>query len=350
MSTGGTTARMFGDRYVLGDRLTASESREVWRAHDDIVSRQVALKIFFGPSAADPVWREQFRHDADRLATLSHPGIATLYEHAESDDETWLAMAFVEGERLSDRLAEPAGLTPAVAIDVVGQAALAVSAAHDIGLAHGAMTPDSLLIRAGGSVALIGFAIGSAATRDGDLHALGGLLTRCLDTDVATARPPEVDEFVRWLTGRDRPEPAGSAAEIGRTALALATSLRGGHTTTVTPPRKPPPDADASPGYDEADRKRVRNRLLVLGTIVVVGGAALLRFVGEGGGQVIVPNVVGLQVNAADLKLTYAGLVPKVTTAVGSDSGQTVVSESPSAGQEVKAGSRVTLTVSEGGG
>jgi serine/threonine-protein kinase len=182
MSTGDTTARIYGDRYVLGERLTASDSREVWRAHDDIVSRPVALKIFFGSTAADPAWREQFRHDAGRLETLSHPGIATLYEHAESDDETWLAMAFVEGERLSDRLAEPHALPPADLIDLVGQAALAVSAAHDVGLAHGAMTADNLLIRAGGSVALIGFAIGSAATRDGDLRALGELLKRCLDT------------------------------------------------------------------------------------------------------------------------------------------------------------------------
>jgi tRNA A-37 threonylcarbamoyl transferase component Bud32 len=356
MSTGDTTARIFGERYVLGERLTASESREVWQAHDDIVSRQVALKIYFGPTAADPVWREQFRHDADRLATLSHPGIATLYEHAESDDETWLAMAFVDGQRLSDRLAVPPALPPAEAIELVGQAALAVSAAHDIGLGHGAMTPDNLLIRAGGSVALIGFAIGSAATRADDVRGLGELVNRCIDIDIdadsAGARPPEIDEFVRWLNGSGRSGPVGSAAEIGRTALALAASLRGGHTTAVTPQRRPAKtEVDEAPGYDEADRKRVRNRLLVLGTIVVVGGAALLRFVGEGGGDVFVPNVVGLQVNQAKLKLTYAGLVPKVTTtATGRDSGQTVVSESPRAGQEVKAGSSITLTISEAGG
>jgi beta-lactam-binding protein with PASTA domain len=48
------------------------------------------------------------------------------------------------------------------------------------------------------------------------------------------------------------------------------------------------------------------------------------------------------------LKLTYAALVPKVTTTVGADSGGTVVAESPKPGTEVKAGSHVTLTVSEG--
>jgi serine/threonine protein kinase len=353
VSSDGTTARIFGGRYVLGDQLTAGDGREVWRAHDDIVSRSAALKIYFGPTAADPQWRERFRHDADRLATLSHPGIATLYEHDESDVETWLALAYVDGQTLTERLLAEPRLSAAEAFDVVGQTAMAVAAAHDVGLAHGALQPDSLLIRSGGSTALIGFALGAEATRADDLVALRELTWRCLDNEAGavSTQPAEIDDFVKWLTGVGRGAPPDDAAEIGRTALALASSLRGGHTTTATPPAPRSAMTDTPgdpPRYDEAERKTVRNRLLVLGTIVVVGGAALLRFVGEGAGEVSVPNVVGLQIDQAKLKLTYAGLVPKVTTTVGTDSGGTVISESPLPGNEVKAGSKVTLTVSEG--
>src|SRR4051812_34759637 len=130
MTAGGETARTFGDRYVLGDRITAGETREVWQAHDDIVSRQVALKIFFGPPAADPAWRERFRHDAGRLVALSHPGIAKVYDHDESADEAWLAMAFIAGRPLTELLADSTLDVP-TALDIVGQTAFAVQAAHD---------------------------------------------------------------------------------------------------------------------------------------------------------------------------------------------------------------------------
>jgi serine/threonine protein kinase len=350
MTANGDTARTFGDRYVLGDRITAGDTREVWQAHDDIVSRQVALKIFFGAPPADPAWRERFRHDASRLVALSHPGIAKVYDHDESEEEAWLAMAFVAGRPLADLLAD-GSVDAATALDIVGQTAFAVQAAHDVGVAHGAIGPASIMIRPDGVVSLIGFAVASGARQADDLRALGELATHCLSGPAVSTSglPPDVEDFMGWVTdaGHSTPRDAG---EIGRTALALATSLRAGAPAAVVPPAPSPATdpIDAEPRYDDAERKQVRNRLIVLGTIVVVGGAALLRFVGESGGQVTVPSVVGLPVNQAQLQLTKDGLRSSPPQCVvGKDSGGTVVSQLPLVGASVKAGSTVVISYAQ---
>jgi beta-lactam-binding protein with PASTA domain len=106
-----------------------------------------------------------------------------------------------------------------------------------------------------------------------------------------------------------------------------------------------PAEENFGPTWDEAEKRQVRNRLIVLGTIVVVGGAALLRFVGEGAGDVTVPMVTNLRINQAELTLTKDGLRSNAQCQIGKDSGGVVVSQSPSSGHQIKAGSSVTLIV-----
>jgi hypothetical protein len=161
--------------------------------------------------------------------------------------------------------------------------------------------------------------------------------------------PPNVEDFMGWVTDPGRSTPPRDAGEIGRTALALATSLRAGAPAAVVPTAASPKTdpTDAEPRYDDAERKQVRNRLIVLGTIVVVGGAALLRFVGEGGGHVSVPSVVGLPKDQAQLQLTKDSLNSSPQCVVGKDSGGTIVSQLPLVGASVKAGSTVVINYSQ---
>jgi serine/threonine protein kinase len=356
VTTSDNEVRTFGDRYVLGDRLTTGEGSEVWQAHDDVVGRSVALKIFFGSRAGDPSWRKGFRHTAGRLAALSHPGIAKVHESGESDAEAWLAMAFVAGGQQLSAHHAAAGLSPAAALNIVGQTAIALKAAHDVGVIHGDLTAANLLIRPGNVIAVVGFSFDPAATRAGDLTALGELAHELLGDRLATSPdlPAEVDDFVGALTDPDRPTPPTDAGDIGRTALALAASLSGGHATTVTPRAKPlsamDETPDAEPRYDQADRRRVRNKLIALGAIVVVFGAALIFFIGQGGGHGTVPNVVNLPLPQAQDDLIQQGFHDNQTTVVGSqNSAGTVVSQSPPAGVRAKLGSTVTLTIAVDG-
>ncbi|MBV9870389.1 MAG: PASTA domain-containing protein [Frankiaceae bacterium] len=344
--TGDESARIYAERYVLGDKLSGGDSREVWKAHDDIVSRAVALKIFFGGPAADPEWRERFGRGAARLVALSHPGIAKVHDFGEADAETWLVMAFVSGEPLPDWLIHETAL--AAALDLVGQIAIALGAAHDAGIVHGALSADAILVRPGGVASLIGFDPASTASRTDDVAALGRLAADCVRGSTDSA-PPDVEEFVTTVTSPSRSARDLDAADIGRTALALATAVRGEAPATAVPaerPAEPRPSWRREESPEEAlARKQVRNRLLVLGTIVVVGGGALLRFVGKGAGDVTVPIVTQLRVDQAALKLTDAGLRPEKVCELGKDSGGTIVAQDPAAGMRVKAGSIVHLTV-----
>jgi serine/threonine protein kinase len=353
VTTSDHEVRTFGDRYVLGEQIVSGQATEVWRAHDDVVGRPVALKLYFGPGTSDPAWRLAFSHQASRLVALSQPGIAKVYESGHSEAEVWLAMAYVaDAEQLSARV-QSSPLPAAAALNLVGQTAIALNAAHDAGIVHGALTADNLLIRPDDVVAIVGFAMTATATRADDLAALGDLADDLL-RDVPDL-PADVADFVGWLTTPDRQRAPGDAGEIGRAALALSASLAGGPAAHVTPGAASNPGHDTDPptppAYDDTERKRVRNRLIALAVIVVLFGAVLILLVGRGGGQTTVPDVVGLTLQTAQDDLTTQGLhVGERTQVSTEDSDGTVISESPRAGEQVKAGSTVTLTIAESHG
>jgi len=128
-------------------------------------------------------------------------------------------------------------------------------------------------------------------------------------------------------------------------------SLRGGPTTAVVPaPAEPAENATGReprrPWYDEAERRRVRNGLIALATIVVVAGAALLWLIDRGGGgpnETTVPSVIGLTLNDAQNQLLKQLLVAKSVNLT--DAQGRVTAESPRAGTRVKVGTTIYLTI-----
>lgn len=359
--SGAQDATVVGGRYVLIERLAAGPDSTVWRAHDDVVNRPVVVKLFTAPRGTDPAWRAEFGPTADRLVALSHPGLAKVHEHGETADSCWLAMACADGDTLADRLATDPPMTASEVLDLIGQAALALGASHASGVAHGAVEPSNLLV-AGGVVRVVGYSFASTATAEADVRALGELARDALDRSTpdadgggTNALSSDIADFLSWTAGTDRARPVAEATEVGRTALALSGGLAGRHTTSVVPGQTGPdgeakkPQQPVETPYEEMQRKRVRNRLIALGAIVVIGGAILLRFVGQGGGDVTVPDVVGLPLDQAQITLTSAGLRDtQSVVAGGTDSGGTVAAESPAAGTRVKAGTTVTLTLAAG--
>jgi tRNA A-37 threonylcarbamoyl transferase component Bud32 len=370
MTSDGAAPRTVGERYVLVERISASTptsadqpgpharsdvdvATEVWQAHDDVVSRAVAVKLFAASGADLNQWQQRFDAGASALMTLSHPSIAKVHDHGSDTAGGWLAMSLVGGRTLADILADGA-MTTTDALNVVGQVGFALQAAHDAGIEHGAVSDRNVLVRDQRTATLVGFAPGRPASVAADLADLADMAR-----SIPASADADVADFLDWLDQPERSSRPRDAAEIARTALAVAASLDGRHATSVVPKQAPAAVvADdrlesvargIEPRYDEAQRKMVRNRLIILGAIVVIGGGILLRFVGEGGGEVPVPSVVGLPINQAKLDLTSAGLRSSDTLTTGSkDSGGTVVAQSPTAGQEVKAGSTIALTVSTG--
>jgi len=340
-----------GDRYVLDERVAVGGMGEVWRATDSVLGRTVAVKVLKPEYAADPSFLQRFRDEARHTAALSHPGIANTFDYGEIGDpdgtyRAYLVMEYVAGEPLSAVLARAGRLPPDRALDVIGQAALALQAAHEAGVVHRDVKPGNLLLRPDGVVKVTDFGIARAidavpVTQTGvvvgtaaylspeqaagkpvspasDVYALGVVGYECLagerpfadGTPVATAMahisqpprglpkdvPPVVADFVMRALDKDPARRQPSAGDFGRTALALAASLRE-PAATAEPAQHPPTKvlplpgdisadmsdtpageaAVADAGFDEATRRRVRNSFIAIGAVVVVIGFLLLR-------------------------------------------------------------------------
>ncbi len=334
-----------GERYVLVGLVEADARREIWRGHDDLASRPVAVTRYLQPTDE---WRRRFDQRARALEALSDPGIASILRHDADDDLPWLVTAWVDGETVN-ALDADGGFSVDDALATVGQAAFALAAARDAGIGHGRIDADHILVRPDGSVALIGFATDSTPAPDADLPALGRVATALIAVD--SPLDPEVATFLAALCGDSGARPT-DPADVGRTALALASAHRTKPGSGAVERRdQPAPSAKeaATPGqrwYDDEERKRVRNRLIALGAIVVIGGAVLLRILNSGAGQATVPSVVGLPYVQAQHQLNEVGFRASETLTTGpAGSVGTVIAQDPPGGTRAKVGTLVHLTV-----
>ncbi len=128
---------------------------EVYKAEDTRLKRVVALKVLPGGVASAGEAGERFEREAQAAAALDHPNICTLYEIGAHDGDTFLTMAFVEGESL-DRRIERSPLSLEVAAEIARQAAEGLAAAHAAGIVHRDIKPSNIMLggdRAGKPVA-----------------------------------------------------------------------------------------------------------------------------------------------------------------------------------------------------
>ena len=150
---------------------------EVFLAHDDVLDRDVALKIMSGRYAGDDEFVERFRREAQSAAALSHPNIVSIFDRGEADDGTYyIAMEYLPGGTLKDRILKRGALPPRTAAAVALQIAEALCAAHERDVIHRDIKPHNILITGTGDVKVTDFGIARAAssstmTRTG--HILG---------------------------------------------------------------------------------------------------------------------------------------------------------------------------------
>lgn len=152
-------------RYRLLDRLGAGGMSVVWRGHDDVLGRPVAVKLLAPKFATDPASRERIRSEARAAARLNHPYITDVYDYGESEVDgrtvPFVVMELVEGVQLDDHLAD--GPMPwRAAVELCAQVAAALAAVHERGLVHRDVKPANIMLTAIGAK-LVDFGISAEA-------------------------------------------------------------------------------------------------------------------------------------------------------------------------------------------
>ncbi|HEX2170903.1 MAG TPA: Stk1 family PASTA domain-containing Ser/Thr kinase, partial [Dehalococcoidia bacterium] len=159
---------MFGGRYEVIARAGSGGMAEVYRARDELLGREVAIKVLSERFSQDNSFVERFRREAQAAANLSHPNIVSLYDYGADDGTYFIVMEFIEGKSLADIIAAEGALMPERAADIAAEVAAALQRAHAAGLVHRDIKPGNIMITSAGQTKVTDFGIARAVTRDGE--------------------------------------------------------------------------------------------------------------------------------------------------------------------------------------
>ncbi|HET8681016.1 MAG TPA: protein kinase [Micromonosporaceae bacterium] len=197
-----------GGRYRLESQLGVGGMSVVWRAYDEVLEREVAVKVLAAEFAGDAASRERIHAEAQAVARLAHPNITNVYDFGESPDRAgrpvpYIVMELLDGESLA-QLLKSGPLDWRTALSICADVAAGLAAAHERGVVHQDVKPANAMLTSTG-VKVVDFGIAAAAgSRDdgqllgtmayvaperllggrvgpaADVYALGLLLYRCL--------------------------------------------------------------------------------------------------------------------------------------------------------------------------
>jgi eukaryotic-like serine/threonine-protein kinase len=172
-------ASLLADRYRLVERLGAGGMSVVWRGFDEVLGRQVAVKVLPPSTSADPAFRRRLRAEAQAAARLSHPHITNVYDYGEAvtvDGEPvpYVVMELIDGESLAAVLARARRLPWQHAVRITAEVAAALAAAHSRGIVHRDVTPANVMLTPTGAK-VVDFGI-SALIGENDIDPDGSLL------------------------------------------------------------------------------------------------------------------------------------------------------------------------------
>ncbi len=399
-------------RYRVLSRLGSGGMAEVYLAEDQLLGRQVALKVLHQHFAEDQEFVERFRREASSAAGLSHQNIVGIFDRGEWNGTYYIAMEYVAGRSLKAIVREQGALDPAAAIDIVVQILRGARFAHRRGVVHRDLKPHNVIVDEEGRARVTDFGIARAGASDmtltgsimgtaqylspeqaqglavsasSDLYSVGVILYELLtgvvpfegDTAVAIAfkqvsaepfppsalnpaLPASLDAVVLRALAKNPGDRYADADEFiaalqqARLALPLsagapAPAAPQDGLNPVTGPLLMPA---AGPYVEEPAAPPGDHRRLWLWSAVaalVVAAVVLAVVLSSGSGRVKVPDVVGLTEAAAVARLKVAGVTPVPTSRASTTVANGVVFEqTPAFGQVVDHGARVIVIVSSG--
>lgn len=153
-------------RYQLVELLGQGGMGDVWRAYDTVTDRVVAVKVLPAHLAGDRIFQERFRREARAAAGLNNPHVVPIHDFGEIDGRLFVDMRLIEGQDLGTLL-KAGPLAPQRAVKIIEQIALALFAAHRIGLVHRDVKPSNILLTEDDFAYLIDFGIARASGEAG---------------------------------------------------------------------------------------------------------------------------------------------------------------------------------------
>jgi len=153
--------------YEIAAPIGAGGMGEVYRARDERLKRDVAVKVLPAELAADTERRTRFEREARAASGLSHPNILTIYDIGSSDSTVYIAMELVEGQTLKDLIA--AGPVPTKKmLDLAVQIAEGLAAAHAAGIVHRDLKPQNVMVSKHGYAKILDFGLAKLVTPESD--------------------------------------------------------------------------------------------------------------------------------------------------------------------------------------
>ncbi len=315
-----TVRELIAERYQVEELVGSGGMSSVFRAHDTLLERRVALKILHEQFARDGDYVERFGREARSVAQLSHPNIVTVIDRGEQDGRPFIVFEYVHGENLKEIVDREGRLMPRDALGLGIQIGRALAFAHANGLVHRDVKPQNVLLDEDGRARVTDFGIARSLDVEGltmtgtvmgtsnyiapeqargervdahtDIYSLGVVLYELLvgevpyagDTFVAVAmrhvndpvpsvgeRQPEIPPRIDWALQRamaKRPEDRFETMDDFVAELeACVAELDGAEGQTLVFPAAPAP---------YADRRRPRRGLVVLPTLLLALAAAAL--------------------------------------------------------------------------